>query len=305
MMDHHANSRIRFRMLRYFQVLACELHFGRAAVRLNISQPPLSLQIKELEAIIGVALFERTSRKVSLTRAGAAMKAELDRLLDATDKSLEYVRQIGRSENQRLSIGIIGSAVWGPLLNQLNAFKVRYPGVEWQLFELSQHQQFEALRNRTIDIAINRNVLPEVGLSVRCRLISRERMLVALPEDDELCACDSVALSSLAARAFISLSLSQSDFALQIYDHCVKSGFVPDIAHQVNEPQMALALVGAGAGIALLPETCALIHWPGVRFLPLEEILPADLYAFWYDEELMPLIRPLIDALVRITPDGA
>lgn len=303
MMDHRANNRLRLRMLRYFQVLARELHFGRAAEMLNISQPPLSLQIKELETILGVALFDRTSRKVSLTRAGVALKAELDRLLEATDKSLDYVRQIGRSENQRLNIGIVGSAVWGPLLSQLNAFKVRNPGVEWQLFELSQHQQREALRRRTIDIAISRNVLPDVDLSLRCRLISRESVLIAIPEGDALCAGDSVALASLAARPFISLSLSQSDFAQQVHDHCVKSGFVPHIAHQVKEPQTALALVGAGAGIALLPETCALIHWPGVIFLPLEETLPADLYAFWYDEEMMPLIRHFIEALTRVIPD--
>nr|WP_318383205.1 LysR family transcriptional regulator [uncultured Enterobacter sp.] len=297
MIDSHANSRIRFRMLRYFQVLADELHFGRAAARLNISQPPLSLQIKELEEILGVALFERSSRKVALTRAGKVLKTELDGILESTDRSLAWVRQIGRSENQRLNIGIIGSALWGPLLERLKHFKDVYPGADWTLHELSQHQQIEALRNRTIDVAVNRNVLPDVGQNIRCQLISREAIRVALPADDPLCDHRILSLSSLAGRSFISLSFSQSDYAQQIHAQCIKKGFSPLITHQVNEPQTALALVGAGVGVALLPETCALINWPGVHFRPLQEVIPADLYVLWNDEQLTPLLQGFIDVI--------
>lgn len=297
MPDSLANSRIRFRMLRYFQILADELHFGRAAARLNISQPPLSMQIKELEEILGVSLFERSSRKVVLTHAGKVLKAEVDRILSATEQSLNYVRQIGRSEKQHINIGVIGSAMWGPLLERMKAFRETHPDVNWTLHELGQFEQTEALRARTIDIAINRNVIPHAEAKIRCQLIAREVVHVAVHESDPLCKRGKISLHELADRAFISLSFTRSDFAHQVYENCLALGVSPLITHQVFEPQTALALVSTGNGVALLPETCGLIHWPGVAFLELEETIPADLYALWFDEPLPPLLSQFLHAL--------
>lgn len=299
MPDLQANSRIRMRMLRYFQILAEELHFGRAAARLNISQPPLSVQIKELEEILGVALFERTSRKVVLTRAGAALKNEVDRILSSIEHSFSYVRQIGRSEKHHINIGIVSSALWGTLLMRLKAFRQQSPDVSWTLQELSQQQQIEALRTRTIDIAISRNVIPYVETDIRCRLLSSESMMVAVPEQERLGEDrQPVALAALRDYPVISLSFAQSDFARQVYDACQEYGFVPRITHQVYEPQTALALVSAGSGVALLPETCALIHWPGVRFLKIKESIPADLYAhYWPDATQSGLAEQLLHIL--------
>lgn len=303
MNDALANNRINIRALRYFQVLAEELHFGRAAARLNISQPPLSMQIKELEETLETKLFERTSRRVALTRAGLVLKTEVDRILSATEQSLNYVRQIGRSENLHITIGIVGSALWGTLLTRLKTFKAKNPGVDWSLRELSQHQQIDALRARTIDIAINLNVLPYAETNIRNQLIAHESIALAVPENDPLCQLSSVPLTALATRPLISLSFEQSDFARQLHDRCVEAGFYPLITHQVNEPQTALALVSAGMGLSLLPETCGLIHWPGVRFLPLAQAVPADLYALWYDEPLSELMTAFVEGLQgRETP---
>jgi len=297
MLDSQANSRIRFRMLRYFQTLADELHFGRAAARLNISQPPLSMQIKELEELLGVELFERTSRKVVLTHAGKVLKAEVDRLLSATEQSLNYVRQIGRSEKQHINIGVIGSAMWGPLLTRMKAFREANPDVNWTLHELGQQEQTEALRARTVDIAINRNVIPHVEAKIRCQMIAREAVCVAVHESDPLCRRSKISLKDLVDRAFISLSFTHSDFARQVYDSCLALGVSPLVTHQVFEPQTALALVSTGNGVSLLPESCALIHWPGVVFLKLAETIPADLYALWYDEPLPDLFSRFLAAL--------
>lgn len=292
-----ANSRIRLRMLRYFQVVADELHFGRAAARLNISQPPLSMQIKELETILGVPLFERSSRKVTLTRAGQVLKTDVDRLLSATEQSLNYVRQIGRSEQQNINIGVIGSALWGPLLTRMKTFGDANPGVHWTLHELGQQEQTDALLARTIDIAINRSVIPDLSSKIRCQLIAREAVAVAVHESDPLCRQPQVSLHDLRDRAFISLSFERSHFARQVYNSCVEQGLSPLITHQVHEPQTALALVSVGSGAALLPESCALIRWPGVRFLALKESIPADLYALWCDEPLSDLLLPFLQAL--------
>lgn len=296
MLDLPGNSRISLRMLRYFQVLAEELHFGRAAARLNISQPPLSVQIKELEEAMNVALFERTSRTVALSPAGKVLKEEVDRLLSAAEQSLNYVRQVGRLENQHLNIGIIGSALWGALLPRLREFKERFPDIVWRLHEMPQHQQIAALRACTIDVAIHRNVIPHPESDIGCKLISREVVQVAVPEDHPLCQ-QRPTLKSLASYSFISLMFSRSDFASQLYERCVSAGFYPLVTHQVHEPQTALALVSAGMGIALLPESCSRIQWPGVRFLSLEEPVPADLYAFWYKGACSKTIQALISTI--------
>jgi DNA-binding transcriptional LysR family regulator len=297
MTELNANSRISLRMLRYFQVLAEELHFGRAAQRLNISQPPLSVQIKELEECIGTALFERTSRKVVLSSAGTALKAEVNRLLSATEQSLNYVRQIGRHAHQQIQIGIIGSALWGALLPRLSAFKAHYPQVIWQLHELSQFTQIEALKARTIDIAIQRSLSPHVERDIHARRITRETLQVAVPQQDALSQRPRLALTALAHHPFISLSFDHSDFPAQIYARCVSAGFYPHITHQVREPQTALALVSAGVGVSLLPASCGLIHWPGVTFVPLQETIPADLYALWYGDEQPPMVQQFISML--------
>lgn len=297
MLEPHANSRVSFRMLRYFQTLADELHFGRAAARLNITQPPLSLQIKELEETLCVELFERSSRTVVLTQAGKVLKTEVDRLLSATEHSLNYVRQIGRSEKQHINIGIIGSAMWGPLLARMKAFRDSNPDVDWTLQELSQQQQSEALLARTIDIAINRNVIPQVEAKIRCQLIVRESVWLAVHENDPLTKLKEVSLADLADRNFIFLSFNRGDFPRQVYDSCIDFGVTPLITHQVFEPQTALALVCAETGIALLPQSCSVIHWPGVSFLPLIETIPADLYALWYDEPLPELYARFLAAL--------
>lgn len=297
MIDTHENSRISIRMLRYFQVLAKELHFGRAASLLNISQPPLSVQIKELEDILGVKLLDRTSRTVVLTHAGHVLKAEVDRILSATETSLNYVRQIGRNEHQLLNIGIIGTALWGGVLPRLKTFRESYPEAIWSLKELSQHQQIEALKNHTIDIAINRSLAVDVPPGIRHLHIARESVIVALPEQDALCKQERLALNALSEKPFISLSFSHSDFAQQLYDFCVAAGFYPLIAHQVSEPQTALALVSAGIGIALLPDSCALIQWPGVKFVPLIESIPADLYALWQIDNISPITAAFLSAL--------
>lgn len=290
-------SRIRLRMLRYFQVLADELHFGRAAARLNISQPPLSMQIKELETILEVELFERSSRRVALTHAGKVLKTEVDRLFSAAEQSLSYVRQIGRREKQHLNIGIIGSAIWGVLLTRLKTFREHHPDVDWILSELAQQQQIAALRARTIDVAINRNVIPCAEANIRCQLIARETIRLAVHEDDPLARRRRVSLHELVARPFISLSFNQGDFARQVHDACVEHGFHPLIVQQASEPQTVLALVSAGNGVALLPETCAMIDWPGVAFVALEETIPADLYALWNDEPQLEILNQLLSAL--------
>ncbi|MEG0054488.1 LysR family transcriptional regulator [Hafnia sp.] len=297
----HSNGRISLRMLRYFQVLADELHFGRAAAQLNISQPPLSTQIKELEDILEIKLLERNSRKVALTHAGRVLKTEVDRILSATETSLNYVRQIGRNENQHLNIGIIGTALWGALLPALKAFRVDYPHATWTLHELPQQRQIEQIMQHTIDIGINRNVAIQSTPNISYQHISRESVMVALLEHDPLCQFENLDLMQLAERPFISLSFSHSDFAQQLYDYCVQAGFYPLIAQQAMEPQTVLALVSAGLGIALLPETCSLIHWPGVKFMPLNQQIPADLYALYLREHQSPIAHAFLQAIGKMT----
>jgi len=113
-------GQINLRLLHYFRVVAEELNFSKAAVRLNMSQPPLSLHIKELEHLLGTPLFLRTTRSVSLTPAGAALMREAGLMLDSINRSLHQVRKIGRGEVGHIQFGTVGTAAWGPLMPALN-----------------------------------------------------------------------------------------------------------------------------------------------------------------------------------------
>lgn len=279
-------GQINLRLLHYFRVVAEELNFSKAAVRLNMSQPPLSLHIKELELLLGTPLFNRTTRSVSLTPAGAALMREAGLMLDGINRSLHHVRKIGRGEVGHIQFGTVGTAVWGPLLPALNAFATGAPEISWSLTELTPVQQIDALQQNRIDIGIWREANTALPLGMVSTLFGYENVALALPDQHPLASKSSVGLSELEHEDFVLMPMSASSLGSYLYSRCRQHGFLPKVRHQVNEPQTALALVANGYGITLLPESYARIHWPGVRFCALQERLPADLYAIYQTESV-------------------
>lgn len=296
---------INLRLLRYFCVVAEELNFSKAAVRLNMSQPPLSLHIKELELLLGTLLFNRTTRSVSLTPAGAALMREAGQLLDGLNRSLHQVRKIGRGEVGHIQFGTVGTAVWGALLPVLRQFVAEVPHVTWSLTELSPVQQIDALQQNRIDVGIWREANTTLPLGMMSQLLGRENVALALPEThplalpgtNPLALKNTVALSELALEDFIMMPMKASSLSSYLYALCRQHGFLPKIKHQVNEPQTALALVANGYGISLLPESYSRIHWPGVRFCALQEQLAADLYAIYHPDSVTPVVERFLTSL--------
>jgi len=254
--------------LRYFLAVAEELHFGRAANRLNIAQPALSRQIASLEAAIGAQLFDRTRSNIHLTAAGRAL---LPRARDVLARVADAARVAKRAADGTIGViqvGFVGSATFSILPGIFNAFRASYPEVELVLHAMNTSELRTTLIDRSIDVAFARPGIqdPEITSEV----VQEEPLIVALSENDELAKGDSIALADLAARPFILYPRHpRPSFADTILQICRVEGFTPDIAQETLEIQTALSLVSVGAGVSLVPESTAEARLHGVAYRPL------------------------------------
>jgi DNA-binding transcriptional LysR family regulator len=293
---------IDLKQLKYFLAVAEEKSFSRAAERLHISQPPLSQQIQKLESELGVRLFARTTRTFELTAAGKALMIEAADLLARMRVTIETVRQIDRGEVGRLRVGIVGSAMWGPIPKLLEEFQTRFPRVTWTLHELGPNDQIDALRNRQIDVGFwrePRNEEEELRqASLRQDLCFRENVCVAVNQHHRLASQLQVELVELAGEPLLTLALDRSAFARYLVQCCANAGFEPAIFQEALEPQTVLAMVGAGLGVALMPETTARVGWPGVTFIPIKTNPPsANLYITYPAQDDAPVVRAFLKIL--------
>ena len=296
------------KQLRYFLAVAEEKSFSRAAERLHISQPPLSQQIMKLESELGVKLFARTTRTFELTVAGKALMSEASELLAKMRMTIDTIRQIDRGEVGRLRVGIVGSAMWGPIPSLLEEFQTKFPRVTWTLHELGPTLQYEALRAKQVDVGFWREPkLDEDDLkqdNLRQELCFREDVCVAINEHHPLAKEESIELMDIADEPMLTLALDKSSFPRYLIQCCVKAGFQPTIFQEASEPQTLLAMVGAGLGVALLPETTSRIGWPGVVFLPIRSNPPsANLYITYTTLDDAPVVRAFLNILNPSKPN--
>nr|WP_240780294.1 LysR family transcriptional regulator [Serratia proteamaculans] len=297
-------SRINFRLLHYFRVVAEEMNFTQAALRLNISQPPLSKHIKELESQLGVELFKRTTRTMALTLAGRTLFHNVEMLLDQAGHALNQaghalnqVQQLGRGEAGHMVVGMVGTSVWGGLIPALKRFAGQTANVTWALNELTPSQQITALQKRHIDMGVWREAKEQVLPGLASQLLARENIALVLPQDHPLAQAESLPLAALRHEKFIVLPPHEASLGLYLHNLCLQQGFKPDIAYQVNEPQTLMALVAEGYGITLLPDSYGRIPWPGVRFCPLQQAPSADLYAIYHADSATPVVLAFLEML--------
>jgi DNA-binding transcriptional LysR family regulator len=293
---------IDLKQLKYFLAVAEEKSFSRAAERLHISQPPLSQQIMKLESELGVRLFTRTTRSFELTVAGKALMVEAAELLAKMRMTIDTIRQIDRGEVGRLRVGIVGSAMWGPIPSMLEQFQSQFPRVTWTIHELGPNDQWEALRNRQIDVGFWREprIEPEVlkQANLRQDLCFPENVCVAMNEKHPLASQDAIELIDIANEPMLTLHLTQSAEPRYLIQCCVNAGFEPMIFQEAAEPQTLLAMVGAGLGVALLPQTTGRIGWPGVKFMPIRTNPPsANLYISYLAQDDAPVVRAFLKIL--------
>ena len=255
------------RQLRYFNALATELSFTKAAKRLNVSQPPLSLQIAQLEDELGARLFERTSRSVTLTQAGAALQGHARAILARVEEARGHVARVASGLEGRVQIGLAGSHFMGPFPKFITQFRLMKPKVELALHEMKPADHLHALRGDRLDICLSRT--PAQDDLMRSELLWRDPIVAALPPGHRLAKRTRINLGDLRHEDFVFLQLDSSAFAKRLFDACLREGFAPRIAQQVVEIPAALNLVAAGVGVALVPASMALLRKDAVQLCTL------------------------------------
>jgi DNA-binding transcriptional LysR family regulator len=294
------------RRLRYFVTVAEELHFGRAARKLHMSQPPLSIQIRALESELGVTLLNRTQRQVSLTHAGHAFLLEARKILAQVDQAVLTTRRAGRGEIGELAVGFISVADYNVLPVVLREFRRRYPMVNLTLRESTTDVQIQDLVAGRIDVGF---VLPPVGApGIETVPILREPLIAALPGRHPLAARPGkIALSALRGSPFI---LFPRPMAPGLYDaivsYCRAAGFSPQVEQEAIQMQTIVSLVSAELGVALIPESLRNLQRTGVVYKPLRERSPlTEIQLAWRSNDDLPTLKLFLELARREIPQGA
>ena len=289
------------RHLRYFRAVAEELHFGRAAQRLHIAQPPLSQQIRQLERELGTPLLVRTTRSVELTPAGQAYLTRVVKILDAVDDAGAQARRIAEGTEGQLSIGCVGSATYSLLPKLVRALGESLPDVEVSVRgEMLAPAQLAALSSGEIDLALLRPPAGQVG--VLTETIRRDRLLVALPAGHRLAESDQLRAGDLRNEHFIAhTGHGRSVMNSVLTAVCADAGFVPLVRHEVMETSTLVTWVAAGLGVAVVPEPTAALDIAGVRYVPLgPDHLGIDLLAARLESASTPLVERALTVLRAI-----
>lgn len=246
------------RQLRYFVAVANTRNFTRAAEQMHIAQPPLSRQIQLLEEELGVQLVLRNSRPVALTEAGRLFYEQSLQVLQRVDQMKTGMRQAGRNLRQSISIGYVGSTLYGGLPMLVRKLRQNYPDVDIQLVELTSQQQFAALKSGRIDVGFGR--IRGNDSTVARTILREERLVLALPPDSPLAGKSSrIPLSAIGGQKLIVYPKeprpSFADHVLSLLnDYAVR----PSEVHEVREIQTALGLVAAESGLCLIPASARL-----------------------------------------------
>jgi DNA-binding transcriptional LysR family regulator len=259
---------VELRHLRYFLAVAETLHFGRAAQKLGMAQPPLSQQIRKLEALVGAPLFERTTRGVTLTPAGAMLRERATSTMARLADDLEQTRRVARGEEGRLTVGFSGSVMFTELPAAIQQYRRAYPRVEVQLREMWTAAQLDAIADGSIDVAFLRDGerRPELLLTP----LLREPFHVALPADHKLRRQRTVDPASLEGEPFVLFSRRMGNLAFdRTMRCCLDAGFQPTIVQEAPQFPTLMRLVAAGLGISLVPACVATVAFPGAIYRPI------------------------------------
>jgi DNA-binding transcriptional LysR family regulator len=291
---------VELRHLRYFVAVAEELHFGRAAARLNIAQPALSQQIKQLERELGALLLARTKRRVALTEPGRLFLAEARRTLTQAALAVDVARGAEAGEVGRLRVGYVDAALWGPLPEVIRAFRERFPRVTLTMLERMPAEQPADLRRGDIDLAIGPP--PPADAPVETTPFTEEAVTVALPAAHPLASGEAIAIGELADDPWV---LVPARVPSQLRNVALRAaaaaGFTPRVAQEARELDTLIALVSAGLGVTLAPASAARLPRPGVVFRPLVgESLSFRLVALRRRGLAPPAVRSFLEVLREV-----
>lgn len=296
---------IEIRHLRYFMRVAQELHFGRAAEILGVSQAPLSHQIRQLEERIGVRLFDRTTRTVTLTPAGRALFAKSGEALVGFEAAIDQARTVGGLNAGYLRIGAMSSAIYSVLPDALRALSERAPALRFDMRFHTTEEQLPLLADRKIDVAFIRPPRSMSGLQTL--EVHREGFAVVLPASSPLASRKQLRVRDLKDEKFIGFSdIRGIGYQDIVFQHCRAAGFTPQIIQRVGHTKAVTVLVAAGLGIGIVPRWVEHEPIDGLVIRPLEELPEAiSLVAAWRVDGLNPFVDLFVQSLKALSlPTG-
>ena len=282
---------IDIRHLRYFQAVAEELHFGRAAARLAIAQPALSRQVQQLEEELGTPLLRRTQRRVELLPAGALLLERARAIQQDLARALADVRRTGAGELGRLTLGFIHSSTYGLLPTVIRRFRQLYPGIELELYEMPITTQLAALVRGTIDLGLLR-VQPGPA-ELEWMPVLPDPFVLAVPARHRLAGRTRVRLKELAGEPFVLFNKAEAPLLHdRVQALCEQAGFQPDVVQRATQLHTMVGLVGGGLGVAVVPASARNLHPKQVRFVAIsDKAEPLHIALAWRRGHETPAIR--------------
>lgn len=290
---------LELRQLRYFVAVAEELHFGRAAERLQMTQPPLSQQIQRLERQLGLLLFERDRRSVALTAAGADLLDYARETVAMAATTASVAAQIREGAVGHVRIGFVGSALYGALPAQLHTLREKTPGIRLSVREMETGDQLDALASGELDLGVMRPPL-EAG-PIEYAELESEHLIVALPERHAAARHEEVPLAGLATESFVLFPRGLGvGYWESVAAACALAGFTPRIVHEAEHVHTMVGLVAAGFGVSLVPEGVHRLRLDGVVFRRLAAPAPTVRLALaWRRGPRSPVLRRAVDELLQ------
>jgi len=297
------NVPIELRQLRYFVAVAEEMHVGRAAQRLHMTQPPLSQSIQGLEALLGADLFIRQKRGITLSAAGHALLPEARRLIRDSQALPDLVKSAALGKTGTLSLGFISTADYNLLPGVLREFRKLYPQVQLSLREATSDVQLEALRLGQIDLGLMIPPIPEkLNDVLNYQPIMSEPLILAVPGDaDWLGSKQRISLKACQGQPLI---IFPRAIAPAFYDAILgcfqRVGITPEIGQEAIQMQTIIGLVSAGMGIALVPQSVSNLKRPGVVYCDLIEATPhIETGVAWKKDNHSPVLQAFIALLTN------
>lgn len=295
------------RHLRYFVAVAEALHFRRAAEKLGIQQPPLSMQIRQLEAEIGAPLLRRSQRRVELTDAGRSFLEDARTILAQAQAAAGRARRAAQGEHGRLRVGMINSAPFHPLiLRILREYRERHPAVSMTLEESTTPELAERIRSQALDLAFVRPLLDEAAGGLASEHLFDEPLVLALPQHHPLARRKRLALAALSLEPFVLFSRPVgSGLYDQIVSACHRAGFSPRVTQEASQVTSIVNLVAAGLGVSVVPSSMRKIHSEGIVFRALEDDeAVAQMSMVWRRSDSSATVRNLRALAAAISRDA-
>ena len=290
------------RQLRYFVTVAEELHFGNAAKRLNLSQPPLSQQIMKFEDELGVKLFERNKRSVKLTAAGKSLLQDAYAILKSIAKAKQNLQEVALGRKGPLRLGYIGPAMDGTLADIIREYKAKYPDVTFILDEMPTNFQLKEIALGRIDVGVVRLFRHDLG-ELEGKVFHKERYALAVPSAHKFSDKAEINVAELAGEPLI---FHPRESQPRLYDEWsrvfAEAGFSARVVQESVTKSASLALAAAGVGLAIVPESLAKRRLDGVQFKPLTGNIPSlEMHIIYNPKQVFPALDNFLKVVSEVS----